>query len=103
MLPSLWFETFGLVGAEAMSHGIPVIGSRLGSVADLIEEGVDGLLFEAGDAQALARQVRLLWDDPSLAARMGRAARTKALSHWAPQRHAQQVLQVYESVLSRCG
>ncbi|MCB2008237.1 MAG: glycosyltransferase family 4 protein [Rhodoferax sp.] len=103
VLPSLWFETFGLVGAEAMSHGIPVIGSRLGSVADLIEEGVDGLLFEAGDAQALARQVRLLWDDPSLAARMGQAARAKALSHWAPQRHAEQVLQVYETLLSRAG
>lgn len=101
VVPSLWFETFGLVGAEAMSHGIPVIGSRLGAVADLVDEGVDGLLFEAGNADDLARQVRLLWDHPALAARMGQAARAKALTCWAPHLHAHQVLQVYESLLSR--
>ena len=101
VVPSLWFETFGLVGAEAMAHGVPVIGSRLGAVADLIADGVDGLLFEAGDAQALAQQVQRLWDNSALAARLGLAAREKALRLWRPQRHIEQLLAVYEAVLAR--
>lgn len=100
VLPSIWFETFGLVGAEAMGHGIPVIGSRLGAVADLVHDGVDGLLFEAGNASELARQVQKLWSDPAGAGRMGRAARDKAVALWGPQRHAAQVLQVYEELLA---
>jgi glycosyltransferase involved in cell wall biosynthesis len=100
VLPSRWFETFGLVGAEAMAHGVPVIGSRLGAVADLIDDGVDGLLFEAGDALALAAQVQRLWDAPALAARLGQAARDKALRLWSPQQHLKQVLAVYEAVLA---
>ena len=101
VVPSLWFETFGLVGAEAMAHGVPVVGSRLGAVADLVDDGVDGLLFEAGDAAQLAQQVQRLWDDPALAARLGQAARDKALHLWHPQRHITQVLAVYASVLAR--
>ena len=100
VVPSLWFETFGLVGAEAMAHGVPVVGSRLGAVADLVDDGVDGLLFEAGDAAQLAQQVQRLWDDPALAARLGQAARDKALHLWHPQRHIAQVLAVYASVLA---
>ena len=101
VVPSLWFETFGLVGAEAMAHGVPVIGSRLGAVADLIDDEVDGLLFEAGDAPGLARQVQRLWDGPAFAARLGHAAREKALRLWHPQQHLAQVLGVYEAVLAR--
>jgi glycosyltransferase involved in cell wall biosynthesis len=101
VLPSMWFETFGLVGAEAMSHGIPVIGSRLGAVADLVEEEVDGLLFEAGDAEALARQVRRLWNDPALAARLGQGARAKALRLWSPTQHVEQVQEIYEAALDK--
>jgi len=100
VVPSIWFETFGLVGAEAMGHGIPVIGSRLGAVADLVQDGVDGLLFEAGNATELARQVHKLWQDPALAGRMGQAARDKAMAQWGPQRHAAEVLAVYEGVLA---
>lgn len=100
VVPSIWFETFGLVGAEAMGHGIPVIGSRLGAVADLVQDGVDGLLFEAGNAADLARQVQKLWQDPALAGRMGEAARAKASALWRPQQHAAQVLQVYTELLS---
>lgn len=101
VLPSLWFETFGMVGAEAMSHGVPVIGSRLGAVADLIEDGVDGLLFEPGDAAELARHVQRLWSDPALATRLGQAARAKAMRLWRPESHLARVLAVYEGVLTK--
>ena len=91
-------ETFGLVGAEAMSHGIPVIASRIGALAELIEDEVDGLLFEPGDARDLASKVKRLWEDADLCRRLGRSARAKALSLWTPRRHFERTEAVYEAV-----
>ena len=55
VVPSRWLETGPLVVYEAFAAGIPVIGSRLGGIADLVTDGVDGLLFEPEDASALSR------------------------------------------------
>jgi glycosyltransferase involved in cell wall biosynthesis len=98
VFPSLWFETFGLVGAEAMSHGIPVVASRLGAVANLVEDGVDGLLFEPGNAHDLAEKVTRLWNDPALCRRLGEEARRKAMALWSPQRHFERVFSIYRDL-----
>jgi len=98
VVPSLWYETFGLVAAEAMSYGIPVVGSRLGAICDLIDDGVDGLLFEPGNAVDLAEKVMRLWNDAELARSIGVAARCKAADAWNPSRHLEGVLQVYRDV-----
>lgn len=47
--PSIWYETFGLTIIEAMSFGVPVIGSNLGTRSDFIEEGVNGFLYSKND------------------------------------------------------
>lgn len=101
VVPSLWYETFGLVGAEAMSYGIPVVGSRLGAICELVDHGVNGLLFRTGDADDLAKQVMRLWSDTNLCHSMGLAARHKAAETWTPARHLEGVLQVYREVTGR--
>ncbi len=53
-LPSLWAEPFGISGLEAMALGAPVAASRVGGVADWLNDGVTGLALPPGDAQALA-------------------------------------------------
>lgn len=98
VFPSMWFETFGMVGAEAMSHGIPVVASRMGALAYLIEDGVDGLFFEPGNPRDLAEKVTRLWQDPDLCRRLGRAARQKAASLWSPERHFERLQAVYDGV-----
>ncbi len=100
VVPSHWFETFGLVGAEAMSHGLPVIGSRLGAIEELIDDGVNGLLFEPGNAADLADKVQRLWQDPALCQRLGQAARAKATLLWRPDRHLARLLALYDGVLA---
>jgi glycosyltransferase involved in cell wall biosynthesis len=100
VFPSTYFETFGLVGAEAMSHGIPVIASRRGALPELIDDGVNGFLFEPGDARDLARKVTLLWQDPALCRRFGQAARAKAASQWNPLRHYERTKAIYDQL---CG
>ena len=101
VFPSMWFETFGLVGAEAMSHGIPVVVARIGALSELVEDGVSGLLFEPGDPRDLAEKVTRLWDDPQLSRRLGQAARQRATNLWRPQRHFERLLSAYEEVVGR--
>jgi glycosyltransferase involved in cell wall biosynthesis len=98
VMPSRWFETFGVVAAEAMALGIPVIVSNLGAAAGLIDDGVEGLLFRAGDAVDLAAKMRQLWDDPAECARMGAAARRRALNLWNEKRHYRTLTAVYSSL-----
>jgi glycosyltransferase involved in cell wall biosynthesis len=100
VVPSIWFETFGLVGAEAMSHGVPVVASRIGALENLIEDGVDGLLFEPRNPGDLAARLRLLWNDPAMLRSMGQRARAKAVALWAPERHHEKLMQVYREVLA---
>ena len=51
---------------ESISYGTPVIGSDLGGTSELITDGVNGILFKAGDADALTGHIRRLWDDEAL-------------------------------------
>jgi glycosyltransferase involved in cell wall biosynthesis len=95
VVPSLWFETFGLVAAEAMSHGVPAVVSRIGAVEGLVRDGEDGLLFEPGDAVDLARKMERLWTAPDLCRQLGAAARAKARRLWCPERHHHALLGVY--------
>jgi glycosyltransferase involved in cell wall biosynthesis len=77
VVPSKCFETFGVAAAEAMNHGIPVIASRIGALAELVGDGVGGLLFEPGDPRDLAARMQILWSDEALALRLGRQARSQ--------------------------
>jgi glycosyltransferase involved in cell wall biosynthesis len=101
VFPSIWFETFGLVAAEAMSHGIPVVASRIGAIPHLIDDGVDGVLFEPGNAVELAEKLARLWHDPARCVRLGSAARQKAKSRWSAETHLDRLLGVYEKVCPR--
>ncbi len=101
VVPSVWFETFGIVGAESMSHGVPVIGADIGAIADLIENGVDGLLFEPGNARDLAEKVTRLWSDTDLCRRLGRNARAKAMRLWNPQTHVKGLIETYSKAIAK--
>jgi glycosyltransferase involved in cell wall biosynthesis len=68
--PSVQPEPFGCVVIEAMAAGTPVVGSRCGGIAEQIVDGVTGLLFTPGDAEALANALRCLLDNPMLRERM---------------------------------
>lgn len=74
VVPSLWYETYGMVAAEAAAAGVPVIVSGHGAPAALVENGVTGLHFRVGDAVDLAEKVALLNREPQLARSMGQVA-----------------------------
>jgi glycosyltransferase involved in cell wall biosynthesis len=75
LMPSLSYEAAPRPLVEAFAHGLPVIASRLGALAELVEPGRNGLLFEPGSARDLAR--RLAWAEafPEKMRQMGLCAR----------------------------
>lgn len=100
VVPSLWFETFAIVAAEAMAQGVPVIASRIGALQDTVREGVTGLHFTPGDAADLARQMRRLWDDPALCRQLGGAGRADVCARFNEDAHFDRLVAAYEGALS---
>lgn len=70
VVPSIWYENSPNTIAEAFAHGVPVIASNLGGMAELIQHEGNGLLFTAGDAESLATQLRRLRDTPTLLSKL---------------------------------
>lgn len=85
-------EPFGIVVVEAMSLGKPVIATRPGGPEEIIRHGEDGLLVPPNDPTSLIEAILLYLSDPELSARIGLAARQRALE-FTPERFAQRVLE----------
>jgi glycosyltransferase involved in cell wall biosynthesis len=64
VVPSLWYENFPLVIQEAFLSKTLVLASRMGGIPDLIEDGVNGLLFDAGDSGQLKEKIRFVMNNP---------------------------------------
>ena len=74
VVPSLWLENSPLVIHEAFMKGVPVVGSRMGGIPDLVTDGVNGFLFESGSSADLARVLRQLIDRPSFVTELAAGA-----------------------------
>jgi glycosyltransferase involved in cell wall biosynthesis len=73
------YEGWPIAVAEAMASGVPVVGYDIAGTRELIRSGGEGLLVPPGDIPALTDSIRQVWRDGDLAARLGEAARRKAL------------------------
>ena len=97
LAPSLCYESFALVPAEAHAMGTPVIASDLGNVGAMVREGVDGLRFAPGDPEALANAVRRL---PDLEAKADPAAiRAEAVQKFGREENYRELAEIYQDIL----
>jgi glycosyltransferase involved in cell wall biosynthesis len=81
IVPSRWEEPFGFVALEANVVARPVVATRVGGLASVVQDGVTGVLVAPRDPPALAAAIQGLLDDPVRAAAMGAAGRTLAASY----------------------
>jgi glycogen synthase len=93
LVPSIWKEPFGLVVAEAMARGLPVIASHVGGPAEIITPDVDGLLVVPGDVQTLVSAILQLSKDPATCQRLGQRARSTVYKCFRIEENTKRVAQ----------
>ncbi|MBL4812657.1 MAG: glycosyltransferase, partial [Rhodobacteraceae bacterium] len=94
-----WAEPLGVALMEAMVAGVPTIGTNAGGVAELITDGVDGLLARPADADDLAQTIARLADDPALAARLSAAGAARIRTDFHSARGAEALLKALDETL----
>lgn len=93
-------EPFGVVYAEAMALGKPVIGLDNGGTREVVRQGITGLLSAPGDIDGLATNIGRLLEDATLREAMGAAGRRRVMMHFSPERLAADVASVYRTVVA---
>lgn len=97
---SEWYENGPLVLLEAFACGVPVITTRLGAAAELVEDGRTGLQFTPGDPQDLAAKVEWAWSHPREMEEMGRQGRAEFEAKYTAQANYKMLMQVFEKVIT---
>ena len=104
VVPSEWLENCPYSVMEALAMGKPVIGSRIGGIPELIEDGVTGYCYEAGDAEDLARKLEALSRlPPDEYKKMSRAAAEFAKKNFDGKIYSAELLHKYEMLISQKG
>jgi len=101
ILPSEWYETFGLVMVESFSAGRPVVASRHGAMAEIVKDGETGLLFEPGNVEDLAEKIEWMLSHPDECRRMGENARREYEEKYSPEKNHEMLMEIYRTAIAR--
>jgi len=99
VVPSEWYEGFPLTMVEALACGVPIVGSRIGGVGEIIADGGSGLLFEPGDADDLIEKVRRLWSDKALRIESGLKARSQFEAGFTAEKNYELLMEIFDRCL----
>ncbi|MBC8230469.1 glycosyltransferase family 4 protein [bacterium] len=99
VLPSIVYESFPLTIREAFACGKPVVASRLGAMAAIIEDGKTGLLFEPGNPDDLAAKVCQMMENEDAVIKMGKAARAEFEAKYTAERNHEMLMEIYEMAI----
>ena len=95
VVPSIWYENFPRTVVEAFACGLPVIASRIGALASLIEDGKTGILFNANDPADLAKALVWSQQNPEALRNMGTAARNHYIRNLTGKANITQLEKLY--------
>lgn len=101
IVPSTWYEGFPMTIVEAYATGLPVVASGLGSLAEIVREGLTGRLCRPGDARDLANVLVSVLSDPDALTAMQSHARREYETKYTPQRNYEQLTAIYRLALQR--
>ncbi|MFI5692975.1 glycosyltransferase family 4 protein [Kribbella sp. NPDC051586] len=100
VVPARSYESFGLVVVEAFAHGVPVVASRLGALAELVDDGETGALTVPGDPEGLRKAIGLV-TDPETSIAFGARARQVYLDRFTPERDLVATERIYTDAIAR--
>jgi L-malate glycosyltransferase len=100
MLMPSELESFGLAALEAMACRVPAIATRVGGVPELIDDGINGLLYNVGDVEAMAAGAISILSSPETLERLSTAARRTAQEHFCASRIVPHYERYYEQIIA---
>jgi glycosyltransferase involved in cell wall biosynthesis len=95
------YENFPMVALEAMSMGCPLVASAVGGLAEMIQDGKNGLLARPGDADDLAKRIMTMLTQPQLAQSLARQASIDCVQRYHPSAVARQMAEFYREVIGK--
>ncbi len=101
VLPSLCYEGFPMAIREAFALGVPVAGSRLGSIPCIVEDARTGVLFAPGEARDLQRALGAIWNDAARLEAMGAAARAEFEGKYTAERNYATLMDIYAAAIAQ--
>jgi glycosyltransferase involved in cell wall biosynthesis len=101
VLPSEWYETFGLVVTEGFARGTPAAVSNIGPLPNLVRDPESGGVFEPGNPESLLHTVRSAWEDPALLERWGHGARAAFEAKYTEDANYAMLMEIYEQAIER--
>lgn len=99
VVPSEWYENCPMSVLEAMAYGKPVVGSRMGGIPELIEDGQTGFLYDAGNVDALNAVLGKLMSSSELRQQMGAAGRLRVKTLFSLEKHHAGLMDIYNTVI----
>lgn len=98
-VPSLWEEPFGIVAAEALAAGVPVVATRGGGLEEIVEDQRSGYLVDPGNADQLTERLYDILHDRRAAEQMGKYGQEVVRAQFNLKSHLDELLAVYEKLL----
>lgn len=100
VLPSEWYENNPNSVLEAFAMGMPVVGSRIGGIPELVKDNITGLTFTPGDSADLRSKIMFLVEHPEKASEMGKNAREMVLNEYNPEGHFDRLMEIYKDAIA---
>lgn len=101
VFPSIWYEGFPLAIAEAFACGLPVLVPKLGGLTEIVEYGVNGLYFEAGNSRDLAEQIKWVTSHPEVRLTLSKGALCSYKTKYSSEENYQQLIKIYQQLLDK--
>jgi Glycosyltransferase len=100
IFPSIYPESFGIVGIESMMNGKPVVAFNVGGVSTWLKNGENGFLLKSGDHVQMSQAIEKLLTDKELYKRMSRHAREIAVEQFTPDVHFKKLISVFDNAVT---
>jgi glycosyltransferase involved in cell wall biosynthesis len=101
VIPSQWYEVFGLVNLEAGALGKFVVAAEIGGIPEAVQASHTALLFNPASVDDLATKINRSLDNPKMAAEGGREARDFVAEHFSPDKHFTALMKIYDHYSSK--
>lgn len=98
VVPSIWYETFGIVVIESFKFGTPVVASRIGNYPELVKDGYNGFLFEQGNIDELKKILENIIENPKQLEELSRNA-FESVKKYSMDKHIEKLIEIYKQAI----